>query len=59
VNSADLSFMTWNKMLPLCLGEAMPDLEKEYPNFFAWNKRVSEREAVVKVLEQSFGKVKE
>jgi hypothetical protein len=51
--------MTWNKMLPLCLGEAMPDLEKEYPNFFAWNKRVSEREAVVKVLEQSFGKVKE
>ena len=57
--SADLSFMTWNKMLWLCLGDALPDLEKEYPAFYAWNERVSSRAAVSKVLDQSFGKVKQ
>lgn len=48
---ADLSFVTWDLMLPFIFGDdtGSLELEKNYPNYFAWNKRLMERSAVKKI----------
>jgi len=49
---ADLSFITWDLMIPFLFGDdaAGLDIEKNYPNYYAWNKRLVERPAVQKVI---------
>jgi glutathione S-transferase len=39
-------------MVPWIMGERVSELEteKNFPNYFAWNKRLMERPAVKKVL---------
>lgn len=45
---ADLAWVSWNAQLGWLVGDL--DVEKEYPAFDAWNKRLMERPAVKKVL---------
>lgn len=49
---ADLSFLTWDMMIPFIFGERVKELgvEKKYPNYFAWNKKLMERASVKKVV---------
>lgn len=49
---ADLAFVTWDAIVPWIFGDEYKELniENNYPNFFAWNKRVTARPAVKKVL---------
>ncbi|CAN8097854.1 unnamed protein product [Discula destructiva] len=50
---ADIAFFPWNNLIKLLFGDeaatAVP--ESQYPNFWAWHKRVLERPAVQKALE--------
>jgi len=49
---ADLSFLTWDMMVPWILDNEYAGLEVEnnYPNYFAWNQRLMARPAVQKVI---------
>ena len=47
---ADLSFVTWDVMLPFLLGRQMFDGEKEFVNFEKWHRRVLERPSVRKAF---------
>jgi len=49
---ADLAFVTWNTLIPMIGGEdyTPEHLAKTYPDFTAWNKRITERPVVKKVL---------
>jgi len=50
---ADLAFVTWDMNIPFIFGEEYEsiDIEKNYPNYAAWNKRLMNRPAVQKVVE--------
>ncbi|KAI9684380.1 MAG: glutathione S- transferase, nitrogen catabolite repression regulator [Trizodia sp. TS-e1964] len=48
---ADLSFVTWDVTIPWVMGADTPDFGKEFPHYYAWHKRLTERPAVKKVLE--------
>ena len=49
---ADLSFVTWNMLIPFIFGDEANDiqLEKNYPNYYAWNQRLMARPAVQKIV---------
>lgn len=49
---ADLSFITWDMMIPWIFGDRSGELdfEKNYPAYFAWNQRLMARPAVKKVI---------
>ncbi|KAK6606243.1 glutathione S-transferase [Botrytis cinerea] len=49
---ADLSFVMWNEGIPWIFGDRAGELEmeKDYPNFFAWHTRLMERPAVKRSL---------
>jgi len=49
---ADLSFLPWDHMLSRVLGDKYnaAEIEKSYPNYVAWNKRLNARPAVKKAL---------
>ncbi|KAA8571874.1 hypothetical protein EYC84_001828 [Monilinia fructicola] len=49
---ADLSFVTWDLAIPWIFGDRVGELEieKKYPNYFAWNKRLMERPSVQKIV---------
>jgi len=49
---ADLAFLTWDASIPWLFADkpGQLDIEKEFPNYYAWNKRLSERPAVKKVF---------
>jgi glutathione S-transferase len=49
---ADLSFVTWHNMVPFITGKDRKiDIEGKYPTYHAWMKRMWERPAVKKTLE--------
>lgn len=49
---ADLSFFSWNAMIPWFFGDdyAAVEVEKNYPDYHAWNEKLAQRPAVKKVL---------
>jgi len=47
---ADLSFVTWDQMVPWIFTDVELNIEKDYPNYYAWNERVSKRPAVQKIF---------
>lgn len=47
---ADLSFVIWDHLMPMLFAEGDVDVEKEYPNYYAWHKRLTERASVKKAL---------
>jgi len=48
---ADLCFVMWDSIIPFILrDDKMEDLEKEYPHFWAWNKRLMQRPSVKKIV---------
>lgn len=49
---ADLSFLTWDMLVPFIFGDRMAslDIENNYPNYFAWNKKLMERPSVKKIV---------
>lgn len=49
---ADLSFVTWDAMVPWIYSDSSEgmDIEKDYPTWSAWNKRLMARPAVAKVF---------
>lgn len=49
-SAADLSFVPFHSKLGFTMGEAAPDVEKDFPNVHAWYKRMLERDAVQKML---------
>lgn len=49
VSYADLAFVMWNTAFGILIPEF--DFKKEYPHFAAWNQRLLERPAVVKVMD--------
>lgn len=51
-SAADLSFVPFHSRLGSIMNEDVPDVEKEFPNVDAWYKRMLEREAVKKVMEE-------
>ena len=51
ITYADLAFVPWNVAVPWLMGDEL-DTEKEFPTFHAWHKRVTERPAVKKVLDE-------
>lgn len=48
---ADLSFVTWDMMLPFLMGDEL-NTEKDFPDYHAWNQRLMARPAVKKVAEE-------
>ena len=48
---ADLSFVPWYTMVGYLDKEGTLDLDKKYPHWSAWNKKLNERPAVKKVFE--------
>lgn len=51
-SAADLSFVPFHSRLGSIMKEDVPDVDKEFPNVDAWYKRMLEREAVKKVMEE-------
>lgn len=49
---ADLSFITWALIGQNAVESAGVDLDKEAPNYVAWMKRLLERPAVQKALQE-------
>ena len=49
-SAADLSFVSFHSKLDFILGADKPNVAEEYPHVDAWYKRMTEREAVKKVL---------
>lgn len=51
---ADLSFLPWNSLLPVIFGDDFPklelEIEKNYPEYHAWNKKLMARPAVKKAF---------
>lgn len=49
---ADLSFVPWDMAIPWIFGDRVGELEieKNYPHYFAWNKRLMERPSVQKIV---------
>jgi glutathione S-transferase len=49
---ADLAFITWDMLIPFIFGGEAKDLqlEKNYPNYYAWNQRLIARPAVQKIV---------
>ena len=49
---ADLSFVTWDMLIPFIFGDEAKDLqlEKNHPNYYAWNQRLMARPAVQKIV---------
>jgi len=49
---ADLSFVTWDLLVPFIFGDdaGSLELEKNYPNYYAWNQRLHQRPAVKKIV---------
>jgi len=49
---ADLSFLTWDMLVPFIFGDEAESLqlEKNYPAYFAWNKRLMARPTVQKII---------
>jgi len=49
---ADLSFITWDALMPWFFGEDWKDVEveKNYPTYHAWNQKLMQRPAVQKVF---------
>lgn len=39
-------------MIPLCLGDTMPDMAASFPAFHRWNSNMLERPAVAKIMKQ-------
>lgn len=50
LSAADLAFFPFHSRLGVIMGDAEPDVEKEYPHLDAWYKRMTERAAVKKTL---------
>ncbi|KAH7384846.1 glutathione S-transferase [Cadophora sp. MPI-SDFR-AT-0126] len=52
VTIADLSFITWNALMPWFFGDDWKDVEveKNYPSYHAWNEKLTQRPAVQKVF---------
>ena len=50
---ADLSFITWLVSIPYMFGDRYEglEIEKQYPNYSAWMKRLMARPAVQKALQ--------
>ncbi|KAH8656153.1 glutathione S-transferase [Tricladium varicosporioides] len=52
---ADLSFVTWDVLVPWIFGDEADELQSEvkekYPRYFEWNKRLMARETVTKIVE--------
>ncbi|KZF23494.1 glutathione S-transferase Ure2-like protein [Xylona heveae TC161] len=48
---ADISFVSWNSLLPWLLTGVEVDIAKKFPNYHAWNERVTNRPAVQKTIE--------
>jgi glutathione S-transferase len=48
---ADLSFVTWDMMIPWIFGDEAEGLqiEKNYPSYYAWNQRLMQRPSVQKI----------
>jgi glutathione S-transferase len=48
---ADLSFVTWDMMVPWIFGDEAGSLEieKNYPSYHAWNQRLMQRPSVQKI----------
>lgn len=48
---ADLSFVTWDMMVPWIFGDEAGSLEieKNYPSYHAWNQRLMQRSSVQKI----------
>ncbi|KAI9054968.1 hypothetical protein LZ554_002111 [Drepanopeziza brunnea f. sp. 'monogermtubi'] len=49
VTIADLAFVTWDMVVPWIMGDKTPNIEKDYPLYFAWHQRLMKRPAVAKV----------
>ncbi|KAH9221351.1 glutathione S-transferase [Leptodontidium sp. 2 PMI_412] len=48
--AADLAFLPWDIRIPFIFGDDHPkNMEKDYPAYFAWNKRLMQRPDVQKV----------
>lgn len=49
---ADLSFVTWDMMIPFIFGDEAHglNLEKTYPAYYAWNQRLMQRPAVQRIV---------
>ncbi|KAL3470509.1 glutathione S-transferase [Aspergillus californicus] len=49
---ADLSFVTWDLMIPWIFGEETEaiEIQKNYPDYYAWHQRLISRPHVAKVL---------
>ncbi len=47
-----MSFLTWDAMIPFIFGDGVSKLnfEKDYPAYYAWNKKLMDRPAVKKVF---------
>ena len=56
---ADLSFVTWDTMIPFIFGDEFEglDVEKKYPNYLAWMKGLKARESVRKVIAEKQAKM--
>jgi glutathione S-transferase len=50
---ADLSFVTWDMMVPWIFGDETEGLqiEKNYPSYHAWNQRLMQRPSVQKIVQ--------
>jgi glutathione S-transferase len=50
---ADLSFVTWDMLVPWIFGDEAEGLqiEKNYPSYHAWNQRLMQRPAVQKIVQ--------
>jgi glutathione S-transferase len=48
---ADLSFVTWDMMVPWIFGDdaGSLEIEKNYPSYHAWNQRLMQRPSVQKI----------
>lgn len=49
-SAADLSYVPFHSKLDFIMRDAAPDVEKEFPNVYAWYKRMLQRDAVQKML---------
>jgi glutathione S-transferase len=48
---ADLSFLTWDKIVPWVYGDEDLQFQKTYPNWHTWNQRLMQRPTVQKIAQ--------